>query len=99
MSFLSQDTDVAVRCSTAERVAALKQIVPQSTISDDSRVSYDGLPVRRLRRRTGSPWYRVSSRTSEQPQSIKDMRPQTRDLTDVVSVVCAIPHDGHDEPE
>jgi hypothetical protein len=32
MSFLSQDADVAMRWSTAERVAALKQIVPQSAI-------------------------------------------------------------------
>lgn len=48
---MSQDADVAVRWSTAERVAALKQIVPQSAIGVVLRKCGQGTaPCRRLPR-------------------------------------------------
>ena len=39
MSVLSKDADVAVRWSTAERIAALKQIVPRKAIAKALRAS------------------------------------------------------------
>lgn len=51
MSFLSKDADVAVRWSTAERVAALKRIVPKAAIGVVLRKTGRGkAPCRRLPR-------------------------------------------------
>ena len=51
MSVLSKDADVAVRWSTAERVAALKRIVPQAAIRVVLQKAGRGrVPCRRLPR-------------------------------------------------